>query len=112
MRCGWKSRRRRSGDIADHGIDHGQQAFFAQLLGRVVQGHRSDAGHAAHILHRPMLAQQDFQYVAALGLLHQRRRQQADTAREAMGDAEIFHDCTAGTGTAAGFAASAAIDLR
>jgi hypothetical protein len=104
--------RGRGGDVADHGIDHGQQAFFGKLHGVEVQRHRSDLRHGAHVLHRAVLAQQDFEDVAALGLLHQRRRYQPHAAREAMDDAEVVHDGSAGVGVTASLAASAAMDLR
>jgi hypothetical protein len=79
------------GDIADHGIDHGQQARFGQGHGIEMNRHRADLRHALHMLHRAVLAQQDFEDVAALGLLLQRRRQQAQAARQAMDDAGVLH---------------------
>jgi hypothetical protein len=107
------------GDIADNGIDHRQQALFGQghwiapqgdfLRGEIYR-HRADLRHALHMLHRAVLAQQDFEDVAALGLLLQRRRQQAQAARQAMDDAGVLH----GVAGSPGFTttAGAEIDLR
>jgi hypothetical protein len=105
--CG---RHRRAGDIADHGIDHGEQALFGQQRGIEMNRHRADLRHAFHMLHRGVLAQQDFEDVAALGLLLQRRRQQAQAARQAMDDAGVLH----GVAGSPGFTttAGAEIDLR
>jgi hypothetical protein len=64
----------------------------------VMQRHRADLRHAFHVLHRAVLAQQDFEDVAALGLLHQRRRDEPHAARQAMDDAEVFHGCRGSPG--------------
>jgi hypothetical protein len=103
---GCRRRRRCRGDVADHRIDHCEQPLLRRLRRIVVQRHRADLGNALHALHRRMLAQQDLEDVAALGLLHQGRRDEPDAAREAMDDAEMLHGLGAGNGT------GLAMDLR
>ena len=78
--------------VADHRVDQRDEARFGQSGRVVLDRHRADLLNGAHVANRGMLAQQDLDQVAALGLFDERRRDEPDAPGQAMDDAEMFHE--------------------
>lgn len=66
--------------VAEYGIERCQQAFLGQGERVEADGQRADVGYDGDVLHRRVLAQQDFQDVAAFSLLDERRCNDPDAA--------------------------------